>query len=103
MLREASRREFDPQTWNCALFVRACAEALTGRPIPKKLYRTLERTVDAYFQRIERTQARRGDIVLAEIPQRTLGVCTGARAAFVSPSGLTEIPMSHVLIVWRAE
>ena len=101
VLKEASQREFDARTWNCALFVKACVEAILCRPMPSRLSRTLERTVDQHFPRITASQARRGDVVLAELPQRTLGVCVGSTAAFVGPDGLTEIPMSQVLIAWR--
>jgi hypothetical protein len=103
VLREASRREFDVNTWNCGLFVKACVEAILCRPMPSRLSRTMERTVDRHFSRTERAQARRGDVVLAHLPGPTLGVCTGATAAFVDASGLTEIPMSRVLIAWKVE
>jgi hypothetical protein len=101
VLKEASQRQFDPQTWNCALFARACAEAVSGRSLPTRLSRTLEHTVDRLFPRIERSQALRGDVVLADQPKPSLGVCTGSQAAFVGPEGLIEIPMSRVLIAWR--
>ena len=103
VLRDASRREFHARDWNCAEFARQCAEAITCRPIPRRLSRTLKRTVDAYFPRIGVRQASRGDVVLANLPNPTLGVCAGSVAAFVSPAGLTEIPMSQVLIAWRVD
>ena len=100
VLKEAGSREFDAQTWNCALFVKACVEAILCRPMPSRLSRTLERTVDAHFPRITPSLARRGDVVLAQIPHRTLGVCVGAKAAFVGKSGLVTEPMNRVLIAW---
>jgi hypothetical protein len=103
VLKEASTRQFDARTWNCALFVKVCVEAILCRPMPSRLSRTLERTVDACFPRTERAQARRGDVVLAHLPKPTLGVCMGPAAAFVGPDGLTEVPMSRVVIAWRVE
>jgi hypothetical protein len=100
-LDQARTRPFDAREWNCALFARACVQAITGREIPARLSRNLESTVDTHFPRIERALARPGDVVLAEIPHKTLGVCTGRYATFLGVSGLYSIPMSEVLICWK--
>ena len=44
--------------------------------------------------------AQRGDLVLGgEDP--AFGVCAGARAAFVSPDGLVQLPLSVCSLAWR--
>jgi hypothetical protein len=44
--------------------------------------------------------AQRGDLVLGgEDP--AFGICTGARAAFVAPKGLTQLPLASCSLVWR--
>jgi hypothetical protein len=101
VLRDAVARTFDARRWNCALFALACAEAVRGVPIPYRWLGCLEATVDAVLLRVERRTARRGDVVLAHVPQPSLGVCTGAVATFAGLSGLVEIPMRQVLICWR--
>jgi hypothetical protein len=102
VLREASVREFNPQTWNCALFARACAEAVSGRELPTRLSRTLETTVDRLFPRHPDPRlARRGDVVLAYLDVKTLGVCVGPEVAFVTTKGLHMTPRSTIHIAWR--
>jgi hypothetical protein len=101
VLEQARTRPFDAREWNCALFARACVQAITGREIPARLSRNLESTVDTHFPRIERALARPGYVVLAEVPHKTLGVCTGRSATFLGASGLYSIPMSEVLICWK--
>jgi len=101
VLDEARTREFDAGTWNCALFARACVQAITGRELPTELSGTLVETADTYFPRIRRSLARPGDVVLASLPEPTLGVCTGRYAAFLGKSGLHTIPLSEVVICWR--
>jgi hypothetical protein len=101
VLREAVIRPFNRKTWNCAVFAHSCAQEVSGRVLPFRRYGTLEKSVDAVLPRISRRQAIRGDVVLADIQKPCLGVCLGAKAAFVKPTGLTEVPMSQVRIAWR--
>jgi hypothetical protein len=44
--------------------------------------------------------AQRGDLVLGG-EERAFGVCTGARAAFVSPDGLVQLPLARCALAWR--
>jgi Domain of unknown function (DUF6950) len=101
VLQEAIGRAYHPVEWNCALFTRACVEAITGLDLPRELRGSLIETVDCLFPRIRRSLARPGDVVLASIPAATLGVCTGRYAAFLGESGLQSIPMSEVSLAWR--
>jgi hypothetical protein len=44
--------------------------------------------------------AQRGDIVLGgEDP--AFGICAGARAAFVAPQGLVQLPLAACALAWR--
>jgi hypothetical protein len=45
--------------------------------------------------------ARRGDLVLADVPEPSLGVCNGVRAVFVGSSGFISEPMRRALLAWR--
>lgn len=98
-IREA-RKPFNAKDHNCALFAARCAEAITGRPMPRRLRGSLEATVDSLFPRVHVRMALRGDLVLARVPEPSLGVCCGRRAAFVTASGLTYYPMRKVRIAW---
>lgn len=44
--------------------------------------------------------AQRGDILLSA-DGAALGICLGARAAFLGPEGLTFLPVSGVTLAWR--
>ena len=101
VLREASRRAYDPARWNCARFTQACVEALVGGPVPAQWRGSLEATVDAIFSRIDSTVAGTGDVVLGEVPDATLGVCLGRLVVFVSPAGLIAHPRSVISVAWR--
>jgi hypothetical protein len=58
--------------------------------------------VDELFQRHSYAlAARRGDVVLANVPHPTLGVCVGAQAVFLMESGLMSKPLSEIAIAWR--
>lgn len=100
VLRQASRKRFDAREWNCARFAHACACAVSGRELPFHYVGGLEASVDAVLPRIEPLRARRGDIVLADVPQASLGVCVGAAAAFASLNGLLTRPLSSVHAAW---
>lgn len=102
VIEESSRRPFDPQKWNCCLFARQVVQALTGR-LPADVWRgSIVNTVDgAGLARIEPTQAQRGDLVLADVPETTVGVCLGAKSAFVSPQGLSLLRTSRASMAWR--
>ena len=44
--------------------------------------------------------AQRGDLVLGgEDP--AFGVCAGARAVFISPAGLVQLPLARCALAWR--
>lgn len=107
VLRAASTRPYNARTWNCARFAHACAVAVSGRDIPFRRRGTLEQTVNRLLPRVEVRQARRGDVVLADgkagavaLQGQTLGVCVGARAAFVTKRGLVEVARRHLCAAW---
>lgn len=101
VLKDAARRPFDARHWNCARFAHACAEAVAGRALPAVWKGSLEESADAVLPRIRPAFARRGDIVLAAVPAPSLGVCLGARAAFVAKDGgLLTRPMGEVSLAW---
>lgn len=99
-LRTARVSEFNVKTWNCAQFARHTAMAVSGRDIPSKWLGSLEATADAVLPRVGVRQAQRGDVVLADTPEPSLGVCCGRRAAFLTTSGLTYFPMRQARIAW---
>lgn len=74
--------------------------AVSGRDIPSRWLGSLEATADAVLPRVDRRRAIRGDVVLACVPEPSLGVCVGRRAAFMKASGLTYYPMRSVRIAW---
>lgn len=100
LLRDASIKEFSAKRWNCALFAHACAEALTGEPIPFRWKGSLEASADAALTRVAPRKASRGDIVLAEVPSPSLGVCVGRMGAFVTTNGLLSVPMHRITAAW---
>jgi hypothetical protein len=99
----ASVSRYEARSWNCARFAHACAEAVCGRELPFRFRESLEGSVDHVFQRIEVPYARRGDVVCADVPSPSLGVCLGAKAAFVQPYGLMEVPMGRVRSAWKVD
>jgi hypothetical protein len=46
--------------------------------------------------------AQRGDLVITEIPERgpAAGLCLGATAVFVAPTGISEIPIAQCRRAW---
>lgn len=99
-IREAQRIPFDARSHNCVLFAARCVEAITGAPVPRRWKGSLEPTVDALLPRVKPSMAARGDVVLADVPEPSLGVCIGRKAAFVSPTGLIFEPMRKARIAW---
>jgi hypothetical protein len=100
VLREASTRAFDAQEWNCARFAHRCAEAVSGRALPFRRVGSLEGSVDALFPRVPVKFAQRGDVVAADVPEPSLGICIGTKAAFLAESGLYTVAMRDVRVVW---
>lgn len=100
VLEDARSKPFDVREWNCARFAHACAEAVRGEPVSDKWRGSLEETADAVLPRVKARLAQRGDVVLADTPEPSLGVCVGRNAAFVTASGLTFYPMRRVRIAW---
>ena len=100
VLRAASVRAYDARQWNCARFAHACAEAVSGRSLPFRWRGSLEASADAVLPRVAPTLAGRGDVVLADVPEPSLGVCAGRTAAFVTAQGLISIPRSRVRAAW---
>lgn len=101
VLKDAGERAYDPRRWNCARFAHRCAEAVSLRSIPFAFVGgSLEASADAVLPRVEPRQARRGDVVLAQVPHDTLGVCAGRVAVFLGRNGLERYPMTAVRAAW---
>lgn len=103
IIAEAGRRPYHPEEWNCCLFARECVQALTGELMPPVWRGTVAQTVDgAGLERLQSpSKAQRGDLVLALIPDPAVGVCLGARSAFVGPAGLSLLRTSRASMAWR--
>jgi hypothetical protein len=100
-IKTAARIPFDARTWNCAKFAHSCAEAISGREIPFVWKGSLEASADAALPRIPPRLAQRGDVVLASVPEPTLGVCLGRTSAFVGKGGLMELPtVRYATVAW---
>lgn len=101
VLRDAASRAFDARAWNCARFAHRAAEAIRNQHLPYQFIGTsLEASVNAVLPKIPAGEARRGDIVLADVPHPTLGVCLGAQCAFVTRSGLVTQSRSVITAAW---
>lgn len=100
-VKEAIERPFDAKTWNCAIFVHTTVQKILGQKIPfRKKRGKFEKSVDAVLMRTPVLKAKRGDVVIADVPNPTLGICLGTEAAFVGIEGLRTEPMSKVYIAW---
>lgn len=101
VLREAATRPYDARRWNCARFAHRAAEAVSLRSIPfAYVGGSLAASADAVLSRVEPPQAQRGDVVLADVPEPSLGVCAGRVAVFLGRRGLECFPMSRVRAAW---
>lgn len=101
-IEESNRRPFDPQKWNCCLFARQCVLALTGTLHSEEWHGSIVNTIEAAgLQPIAVKQAGRGDLVLADVPETTVGVCLGAKSAFLGPNGITQLRTSRAYMAWR--
>lgn len=99
-LCEASQKQFSARRWNCAIFAHDVAQRVSGRALPFAYKESLAGSVDAVLPRVAVALARRGDVVMARIPEASLGVCNGREALFVAKSGLLSIPMRDVRLAW---
>lgn len=100
VLRASVDRPYHVREWNCARFAHACAEAVSGRSIPFKFKNSLAESVDSVLIRSCPLLAKRGDIVLAHVPEPSLGVCIGREAVFVTNEKLLQVPMQKISIAW---
>lgn len=100
-LKVARTRGYHARDWNCARFAHTCAQSIAGRDLAYRWRGSLEDSVDAVLPRLtDARRARIGDVVLASVPEPSLGVCLGRCAVFVTKRGLLKLPMSSVSIVW---
>lgn len=99
-LARARGREFDAREWNCARFAHSCACAVSLRLLPFRHHGSLEGSVDAVLSRVDPSLALRGDIVMADVPEPSLGVCIGSHALFVTAEGLMRLTMDGVRVAW---
>ena len=105
---------------DCVLFAAGAVRAMTGAHLAKGVrgkYRgklgaasqlkrrgwaSLEKMMDAHFQRVVPAHAMRGDIVMA---QGSLGICAGQRAWFAgdeaNPDGPAFLPLKEWTAAWR--
>lgn len=107
LVAQQSRRSFAYGQWDCALFVAAAVEAVTGRDVrPSWSYgdrvgglRRMRgdgfRDHVAYFQALfpRAPDAAPGDI--AVMPGRALGVVQGRMVYVLTPEGLGLAPLAH--------
>lgn len=100
-IRESLARPFDIQTWNCARFAHHCAQAVRGAPLPFRWHRSLAGSVDAVLARVAPLQAQRGDVVMAAVPEGTLGVCIGDVCLFLASAGPLRQPLTVCSAAWR--
>jgi hypothetical protein len=118
---EAYRNE--PFEWgkcDCCLFSANVVRDLTGKDFARGLrskyrsktgalkliaeYGSLEKLLDETLGAAHPAMlARRGDFVLADVPEPALGVCDGARAIFKGEdSRLVAVPLGRCIKSWRA-
>lgn len=100
VIQKARSQDFDARDWNCCRFAAECAAAILEKPMPRRLHGSIQNTVDALFPRTTWRLAKRGDVVLMNVPESSLGVCAGRVALFVGVSGLVHFPMRLTRIAW---
>lgn len=100
-LVEALDRPFDARLWNCAKFAHHCAQAVRGTPLPFRWHESLAGSVDALLPRVAPLLAQRGDVVMAAMPEDTLGVCCRDGALFLRPDGVARLPLAVCRLAWR--
>lgn len=107
---------------DCALFACDCALAITGVDHAAKFRGTYKTKAGAFLmlrkiedvkslleladkylgERIELSQAKRGDVVALMMDNfYALGVVTGSNAVFVTLSGTQTVPVSSCLTAWE--
>lgn len=119
---ESVRKEpYDPVRHNCALFVSGAVAAITGQS-PKDalgIQINSEQDVEQTLQRFGGVRgiceeyigpmlppklAGRGDVVIRKgLGGETLGVCMGAHALFLCPSGLQPRELTDCDGCWKVE
>lgn len=99
-LQATANRPYNTRTWNCARFAHYMAEQVSGRTLPYQYQGSLEASVDALFERVPVLLAQRGDVVLADVPEPSLGVCVGGQVLFVSAGGLLTRSLRDARIAW---
>ena len=105
LVKRARVEPFHSRRWNCARFAHAAREAIAGRQLPFERggRGSLEMRVDRILARVPAAYACRGDVVLADVPLPALGVCLGARSAFLGRDGLVEIPTLQARAAWKVD
>lgn len=120
-MTEWSGRSFAPGRSDCALFVAAAIECMTGQDLARghRGYRTLaegrRRLVDRGFDRlsdlaklslaeIPPALAQRGDIailVAEDLDDEAFGLVLGDRIAVWGPAGMSHVPLTSALRAYR--
>jgi hypothetical protein len=101
-IARARLKPYQTHEWNCCLFARECVHVLTGTLLPAVWRGTMVETWDgAGLQRTPPTHAQRGDLVLIETPEETIGVCLGVKSAFVGLGGFIFLKTSRASVAWR--
>lgn len=122
----ARKRTFAYGAFDCCLFAADCVQAMTGidyaaelRGYTSKLdayrivaaYGSLEAMITTLLGRepVHRSQAHRGDVVLAEVELAPgeagdcVGICAAAKFYFPRAVGLRECAIDVVRLAWRID
>jgi hypothetical protein len=111
----------EPFTWgqlDCCLFAANVIRDMTGHDYAEDLrgtydtqfgaarvlhrYGGLEELVDHFLGPSQAPSlARRGDVVLGEVPEPTVGICVGHKAVFKSDGGLESLPLDLCIRSWK--
>lgn len=120
-ISEARTKEFKYGDFDCMLFAADIVKAMTGVDYAERFRGRYDSEKGAYeiieeygtpvdlltavigSPPIHPAQAMRGDVVLAELPLPTAGVCMGVACAFPTAKGLRFLPRSVITHAWRIQ
>lgn len=100
-IAEVYFKPYHPKKWNCAKFVHLCVSRMVNMDVPYTYKGSLEKSVDNVLNRIDSKLASRGDVVMCDIPDSSLGICVGRNAMFVGEQSLIPVSMDKITQAWR--